>query len=200
MFMVITSRRAEFGEDAPELAPILHQYGKALLEHAIASSNVLGQGGVSGVQENEEYEPAGAPKNDARFSFSGDAEEEAEQPSEQPLKRKAADGEDAPQGEVEEDEDDDDMGVAFTVLDFSRVLYERILEGTGSQTIGSSKGKKAAEAELKLITGETWDKDAIVMDLAEVRNDLGDVGLETGTCLCLMQKILNKLRRIIMLH
>lgn len=174
--ILITVRRAEFGEEAPELAPILHQYGKALLENAIASSKVLGGGGTTTEQEEEEYEPAGVRKDDARFSFGGDGEDDSSPSSEKPLKRKASEGKD----EEEENEEDDDMGVAFTVLDFARVLYERILEGSGSSTIGASKGKGAAVAELKLITGETWDKDAVTMDLAEVRNDLGDVGLETG--------------------
>ncbi|WFD23055.1 hypothetical protein MEQU1_001739 [Malassezia equina] len=172
--------RAEFGEEAPELAPILHQYGKALLENAIASSNVLGGGGTTTEQEEEEYEPVGVQKDDARFSFGGDGEEESTPSSQTPFKRKASEGDSSQMnGNEEENEEDDDMGVAFTVLDFARVLYERILEGSGSSTIGSSKGKGAAVAELKLITGETWDKDAIAMDLAEVRNDLGDVGLET---------------------
>lgn len=178
---LITIRRAEFGEESPELAPILHQYGKALLENAIASSNVLGNGGnIPDEREEDDYEPAGITSDDARFSFSGDGEE-VEQPSKKAPKRKAFEEADASPKEPEEgSEDDDDMGVAFTVLDFARVLFERILEGSGSESISSSKGKGTAVAELKLISGETMDKDAIVMELAEIRNDLGDIGLETG--------------------
>jgi len=199
---LVTVRRAEFGEETPEFAPILHQYGKALLENAIASSNVLGGNGIDEEKEEDEYEPVAAPKDSTRFSFGGDVEEDdAEPTSEKSLKRKVPEALNPPLNEEDKgNEDDDDMGVAFTVLDFARVLYERILEGSGSDTIGSSKGKDAAVAELKLITGEKWDKDAIVMDLAEVRNDLGDVGLETGTFLFLIQKTSSRLLRITVPH
>jgi hypothetical protein len=38
-------RSEQHSEDAPVLAPVLHRYGRCLLEHAIATSGALGGGG-----------------------------------------------------------------------------------------------------------------------------------------------------------
>lgn len=174
--------RDEYGEDAPELAPILHQYGRALLEHVISTSSALGGGGTVENDESDAVRAGAMKKNDARFSFEGDGDESDEEAVPSLGKRKANDiDHEDNDNQNDEEEDDDDMGVVFSVLDLARVLYGHILDGTSSQ-VSSSKGKSASRCELKLITGEVWDRKAIETDLAEVRNDLGDVGLETGTC------------------
>ena len=189
------SRRNRYGDDAPELAPILHSYGRALLEHIIATSGALGGGPVPNA---ESAESISLPKNkDSCFEFREDVAEEDSDSVSNPAalgKRKAnaSEEESEPQqpddpGQEEESEneqeqeEDDDMGVAFTVLDLSRVIFEKILHGSVTQSPESlSKGKHPAKPELKLITGEVWGETELQIELAEVRNDLGDIGLETG--------------------
>ena len=189
------SRRNRYGDDAPELAPILHSYGRALLEHIIATSGALGGGPVPNA---EPAESISLPKNkDSCFEFRNDVSEEDSDSASNPValgKRKAnaSEEESEPQqpddpGQEEESEneqeqeEDDDMGVAFTVLDLSRVIFEKILHGSVTQSPESlSKGKHPAKPELKLITGEVWGETELQIELAEVRNDLGDIGLETG--------------------
>lgn len=170
-------RRDTYGEDAPELAPVLHQYGRALLEHVIEVAGALGGGGTAdpGVQDDEPSLP-----HDSRFSFGGDAEDVEDGEPKASGKRKAAAEQDE---EEEQEEEEDDLGVAFTVLDLSRVIFERILGTSESQPASSkSAGSKSKQtAELKTITGETMDELALLAELGEVYNDLGDVGLETGT-------------------
>ena len=96
-------------------------------------------------------------------------------------KRKVSDEGNSGADKEEEEEDDDDLGIAFTVLDLSRVIFERILDGSHTQeSHQESKGKGKFKPELNLVTGETWSKREIESELAEVRNDLGDIGLETG--------------------
>ena len=187
-------RRNRYGDDAPELAPILHSYGRALLEHIIATSGALGGGPVPNA---ESAESISLPKNkDSCFEFREDVAEEDSDSVSNPAalgKRKANATEeqsepqqpdDPGEGESEneeEQEEDDDMGVAFTVLDLSRVIFEKILHGSVTQSSeGLSKGKHPAKPKLKLITGEIWCETELQMELAEVRNDLGDIGLETG--------------------
>ena len=71
------------------------------------------------------------------------------------------------------------MGLAFEILDLARLIYERILNGSTTQET-TTKGKEAAKIELSLITGEMWNETTLRAELADVRNDLGDIGLETG--------------------
>ena len=188
------SRRNRYGDDAPELAPILHSYGRALLEHIIATSGALGGAPVPNA---ESAESISLPKNkDSCFEFREDVTEDSDSAS-NPValgKRKANASEEQSEPQQpddpgqeeeseneEEQEEDDDMGVAFTVLDLSRVIFEKILHGSVTQSSESlSKGKHPAKPELKLITGEIWGETELQLELAEVRNDLGDIGLETG--------------------
>lgn len=96
-------------------------------------------------------------KPDPRFTFGGDAEE-----SEEEEETGAA----AAKGEGEED-DDDDLALAFTILELARRGYEKVLEGEKAST-------------LKTLDGEEWNAVMIKSQLAEVLNDLADVGLESG--------------------
>ncbi|EPQ26526.1 uncharacterized protein PFL1_05848 [Pseudozyma flocculosa PF-1] len=170
---VLELLRDTHGEDHQSLAPILHLYGRALLETAIANSGALGGGGgAKDAPMPSRAKPAstsgaatargsgsGSAKSkvqDPRFSFSGDAESDDEDD--------AAEGaEDGAEGG--EDEEDDDLGVAFSVLDLARVIYQRALDGDSKQ--------------LETLEGAVWDETKVKAELAEVLNDLGDVGLES---------------------
>lgn len=163
-------------QNAPVLAPILHLYGKAVLSLAVNNSGALGGGGTNAEDGAEpaltapkkkasaagsEKEAAAAAKpSDPRFSFGGDGDDGEEDEEEE-----EEDGE-AAAGQGEED-DDDDFGLAFTVLDLARVIYEKLLD------------KEQDEASLTTYEGETLDAVSLRGQLAEVYNDLGDVGLES---------------------
>jgi HAT1-interacting factor 1 len=165
------------------LAPLHHRYGHALLEHAIATSGALGgggggaggkeapmpsrNGGASTVasaraQEGETKKTqaaaaavassSSAKTHDPRFTFGGDAEESDDDDDEQ---NNAADA-----GADEED----DLGDAFAVLELARVRYERLVE---------------QNATLDTLDGEHWSTLIVKGQLAEVLNDLADVGLES---------------------
>lgn len=87
---------------------------------------------------------------DSRFTFGGDAEESDEE----------EDGGEGGDGE----EDGDDLGDAFAVLELARIQYEKLTETNGTLTT---------------LEGEEWDTLKVKSQLAEVLNDLADVGLET---------------------
>ncbi|KDN44565.1 hypothetical protein K437DRAFT_257000 [Tilletiaria anomala UBC 951] len=155
-------------QDAPILAPILHRYGKAMLGLAVANSGALGSGGTDptgGAAAQATPLAAGespsststSKANDPRFSFGGDAEEEMEEVEDDGQEQQAED----------DDEDEDDFGLAFTVLDLARVIYEKRLDADG------------ASPSLTTYEGEQIPALQIKAQLAEVYNDLGDVGLET---------------------
>lgn len=178
LFFSSSIRREKYSEDDPILAPLHHRYGRALLEHAIATSGALGgsaggkdaplpsrAGGASTVAaaraENgksagpsSKVDGAGTASNkpqDSRFTFGGDAEE--------------SDDEEEEEGGGEGgEEDSDDLGDAFAVLELARLQYEKLSE---------------TESTLRTMEGEEWNTLKIKSQLAEVLNDLADVGLET---------------------
>ncbi len=153
-------------EDAPLLAPILHRYGKAVLNSAVANSAALGGSGGESAPKAPKAPKAGGSKKsadgkaaaplDPRFSFAGDAESGDEDEEEEDEGKGAAAG---------EDEDDDDFGLAFSVLDLARVIYEKLLSADNSK--------------LTTYEGDVLTTLQIKAQLAETYNDLGDVGLET---------------------
>lgn len=155
---------------------MLHQYGRSLLEHVIEVSGALGDGGTV---EAPSYEDTSATENNG-LDPAQDLEQ-TEHSSKSSGKRKAKDSQSQVKGEDEED-GDNDLAVAFTVLDLSRVIYERILGLSESQPASSkdAKNKMVEKAELKLPNGEVFDEIALTAELGEVYNDLGDVGLESG--------------------
>jgi HAT1-interacting factor 1 len=143
---------------------VFHRYGHALLEHAISTSGALGGGGGSGdapMPTRSAKKSGSSPPPDPRFSFGGDGPDSDDED--------AAEGaEGAAPGEGGEEEEEDDLSVAFSVLELARVRYEKILELGGDQ------------ATLTTLDDETWGVSGIKAQLAEVLNDLGDVGLESG--------------------
>lgn len=156
--------------DDPILAQILHRYGKAVLGLAIANSGALGGGGgggdtpqlpapKAGPSSKKQKDDSAPVKSYPRFSFGGDAEEEEEEEEEAEEPQQAE--------EAGEEEDEDDFALAFTVLDLARVIYEKQLTASGDSAV------------LKTYEGEELTALQIKAQLAEVYNDLGDVGLET---------------------
>ncbi|EMD38828.1 hypothetical protein CERSUDRAFT_112558 [Gelatoporia subvermispora B] len=144
------------GEDAPEMADMYFQYGKALLENAIAQSSVLGkeqaEDAVLAAVEDAKPEAGGSGKF---LSFSGDADDDdavdlfAEA-------TKVADEADADAEGEEEEEDaegepEDDFNAAWEVLDLARAIYEK----------------------------QQDEDDAVKLKLADTYIALGDVSLET---------------------
>lgn len=159
----------------------MHIYGRALLEHTIAVSGALGGGGTVGNTEDSDPAPVPDIDNTSHDDEIPETDNGMNEQNASTKKRKISDEEKAEMNGEGEDDDDDDMGVAFTVLDLSRVIFERILDGSQTQeSHAGSKGKGMFKPELHLVTGETWGKREIEAELAEVRNDLGDIGLETG--------------------
>ncbi|VDB99901.1 unnamed protein product [Peniophora sp. CBMAI 1063] len=147
-------------EDAPELADLYLAYGKALLENAIATSDVLGKNGdKDGAEPEEEIDPAKAGK---LFSFSGDGDEGDAavdlfaEAAKAVAEADAAEASGEGQGEDDEDEEDDgepedDFNAAWDALELARSIYE----------------KRADEGEL------------VRLALADTLISLGDVSLET---------------------
>ena len=157
--------REAHAEDADLLAPVLHLYGRALLESAILNSGALGGGGSKDAPMPSKASSSAPGPADPRFSFSGDAESDGEhEPSDAPAEQPAEGGD----GDGDEDEDEDDLGVAFSVLDLARVIYQRILDTDAE-----------GGARLTTLDGSEWDRTRLSAELAEVLNDLGDVGLES---------------------
>lgn len=93
------------------------------------------------------------------------------------------------------------MSLAFSILELARIRYERILANGETGT-------------MKTFEGQEWSSVMIKSQLAEVLNDLADVGLESGEFYrdklegmkkltsrsSYDQKISNKLQLIIRLH
>ena len=166
--------RGEHGEDAPVLAPVLHQYGRSLLEHIVRVSGALGGPPETEVPQEGAKTVASTDEKGASSKSLGKRKATEEQ-EERDEKGNEEEG-DEEEGDEEEEAAgmEDDLGLAFIVLDLARVIYERILSGEGE----SSTKDAARKAELVTITGEVLDQTALSIELADVHNDLGDVGLE----------------------
>jgi HAT1-interacting factor 1 len=175
-------RSKTHAEDAPEMADVYFAYGKALLENAISQNSVLGkeqqqqeEGGAEAEGESRAAAAAAATvwlmkaRWDARvesalngskiLSFSGDAEEEEEDPAvdlfAEVSKPDAEGGEEAADGEGADDaEPEDDFNAAWEVLDLARAIYEKQMD---------------TNDEMKLKVADTFIT-------------LEDISLETGAC------------------
>jgi HAT1-interacting factor 1 len=103
----------------------------------------------------------GKAVHNPRFTFGGDAEDSEDEEEANQNGTKTAKGED------DEEEEDDDLSLAFSILELARVGYEKVLEN-------------GEAAKLTTLEGEEWSTVMIKSQLAEVLNDLADVGLESG--------------------
>lgn len=181
--------REQHQEDAPQLAPILHRYGRSLLEHVIATSGTLGScGGQQDApmpsrkrarkEANAQTSTSASgskPPSDPHFSFSGDVDDDDEE-----QQKEEEEGVGAANGALDE-EDTDDLSVAFSVLDLARLIYHKLLNSSISE--GAAKESDivgaGSTAQLTTLHGQQWNFIRIKNELAEVLNDLGDVGLES---------------------
>ncbi|KAF9295495.1 hypothetical protein BGZ88_001957 [Linnemannia elongata] len=120
-----------YGETNTKCADTLFMYGKALLEHAIQQSSVLG--GVTEKKSNKELEAvvaaagggiggstssSSAPSN-PRFVFEGDDDDDEDEDE-------GEDGQEGGEGGAGGEEEADDFAVAWDVLDLARVLFHRM--------------------------------------------------------------------------
>ncbi|KAG0233087.1 hypothetical protein B0O80DRAFT_65805 [Mortierella sp. GBAus27b] len=124
-----------YGETNPKCADTLFMYGRALLEHAIKQSSVLGGATAKGSGEEEAASAAeggsssaaassAAGPNNRRFVFEGDEEDDEEEG--EGGGGGGEEGEGAGEGgNAGEEEEQDDFAVAWDVLDLARVLYHR---------------------------------------------------------------------------
>ncbi|KAF9078227.1 hypothetical protein BDP27DRAFT_1207542, partial [Rhodocollybia butyracea] len=149
------------GEDSPEIADLYFAYGKALLENAISQSTVLGK---DQPEEDDNAEDNKGVSSGPILSFSGDAEDVAEDTTVDLFAEAAKDVAEAEAAAAEEeagDQDDDedaepedDFNAAWEVLDLARAIYDKQHDADGTNE----------EAALKL---------------ADCYITLGDVSLET---------------------
>ncbi|KAJ3546096.1 hypothetical protein NM688_g5549 [Phlebia brevispora] len=109
---------AKVGDDAPEMADLYFAYGKALLENAISQSGVLGKEQPEDALHDEDE----ASKSGAFLSFSGDVEDEEDEPVDL-FAEAAKEVEDG--GEEDDGEPEDDFNAAWEVLDLARTLYDK---------------------------------------------------------------------------
>jgi HAT1-interacting factor 1 len=156
------------GEDNPNNAQLLYLYGRSLYRVAIEKSDVLGGASEKKDKEEEKEETPAASSNKGKgiapvakpkgvFSFQGDGDyDESDEESEE--------GE----GEEEEREEEDEMGAAWEVLDFARVLFEKQLD---------AQKNPPAESPPTPMTDDQL-KDTKTM-LADVYDLLGEVSLES---------------------
>ncbi|KAJ3372818.1 hypothetical protein GGF31_001355 [Allomyces arbusculus] len=199
---------AHYGSDHPRCADVLFRYGRALLNHAIDRSGLLGDAeqlrNATGKREKDLLSavdeaasavtgaPAAGGKAGGFFHFGDegqdeDHEEEGDEEGEE-------EDDDEPAAEEEEDIETDDFEIAFESLDVARVLYEKMLTGELPMDIDvpaefaaapatpavSGKGKGKAKATSAPTDVETDPKRRFVRHRhAEVVATLGDVSLES---------------------
>ncbi|GAP93394.1 putative histone h1-binding protein [Rosellinia necatrix] len=187
IFSTATERQAELnGEMAPENADVLFLYGRCLFKVGQSNSDVLG-GKAPGDKMPKTKKPqaesstAGASRQNktaAEAATGAAAEEEKVPDAKKPLFQFNGDenfedsdedeevaGED---GEEEGEEEDDDLAVAFEILELSRILFEKQLEETAT-TEGPDKDVAADENKLVRHTKER---------LADIHDLLAEISLE----------------------
>ncbi|KAF8825870.1 hypothetical protein HHX47_DHR6000508 [Lentinula edodes] len=146
------------GEDSPEIADLYFAYGKSLLENAISQTSVLGK---DQPEEEGAEDDKGSSSNGPILSFSGDAEEGAEDSAVDLFAEAAKEVAEADAAAGEEDDNDDedaepedDFNAAWEVLDLARAIYD------------------------KQHDADTSNED-VALKLADCYIALGDVSLET---------------------
>lgn len=152
------------GDSAPESAPLLLPYGKALVEIAIENQGVLGkeepekeneEGPEEGESRRPSFQSVRIGQSRSKLTLPGMTPHDlfctAAGPStNQPTT--SASGEPAEEQEEEEETEDDDFTIAWEILDLARILYQK------RQSSGEDVGR----------------------ELGECFGLLGDVSLENG--------------------
>ncbi|OIW23642.1 hypothetical protein CONLIGDRAFT_562372, partial [Coniochaeta ligniaria NRRL 30616] len=168
------------GEMSPENAEILFLYGRTLFKVGQSKSDVLGgkapaagEGGAKKSKKGKKtagVKAAGEAVEEKVASIAEEATKTEESTEKKPLFQFTGDenfdesDDEDDEAEGEEGEDDDDLGVAFEILDLSRVLFLKRLEAEQQRT-GSEggKGKDADEGDspavrhIKERLGDTHD-------------------------------------------
>lgn len=157
-------RRSMHGDSAPESAPLLLPYGKALVEIAIENQGVLGkeepekendEGQEEGEQSCPSFQSGWTEESRSKLILPGMTPHDllctaAGPSSNQPTA--SASAELAEEQEEEEETEDDDFTIAWEILDLARILYQK------RQSSGEDVGR----------------------ELGECFGLLGDVSLENG--------------------
>lgn len=108
-----------YGEVAVETAPFYYRYGNALLEHVMSSSDIFG----SAVERAAERQQDALEAEEEAEEEEGDEEEsDAEVEAEEEA---AVDQEEDAEPEVRPPSVDEDLEVAWELLDAARVIYEK---------------------------------------------------------------------------
>jgi hypothetical protein len=188
------------GEMAPENSEILFLYGRSLFKVGQSKSDVLG-GKAAGQKaapssgapkKSAKRETAGAGASSSAAAGGGNAENEvaagvaavAIGKEEEKLEAKKplfqfqgdenwdeSDEEEAEQEAEEAEEEEDDLAVAFEVLDLARVLFGKRLEELDAAD-GEGKGKDISEGESSLTVKHIKER------LADTHDLLAEISLE----------------------
>ncbi|ORY10155.1 hypothetical protein BCR34DRAFT_539822 [Clohesyomyces aquaticus] len=168
------------GDMAPENAELLFAYGRTLYKLAVAKSDVLG-GRVA--QEDKKKPKAGrkakADPGEGSSAQAGANGAKQEEPNEETVASKPyfqltgdenfTDSEDEEDEEGQGEEEQDDFGDAYEILDLARVLYTKQLESPKAEG-SADKGKGKSE--------ETPESKHIKERLADIYNYLAEISLE----------------------
>lgn len=164
------------GEMAPENAELFYLYGRALYKVAVQNSDVLG-GQVAA--EKKKTKVNGKAKKPAPEGKSGE-EAAAAAPAEKAapvagtpyfqitgMENWDSDEEDDEDADGEAEDEEDDFATAYEILDVSRVLFERQLEGLtngSADTDGKGKGKasgaSSSDTKVKERLSDVYDLQA----------------------------------------
>jgi len=169
------------GDGNPSNAHLLYLYGRSLYQVAIQKSDVLGgaapeekedtsaeasgSGSTTGKGKGKDQEPLAKKGEDAKnpaglFQFSGDGEYGDDE----------EEGDDEEGGDESGDEVDDEMGLAWDVLDLARVLFEKQLAPADDDAPATSSTAPTLSAQ-QLTDTKTM--------LSDVYDLLGEVSLES---------------------
>lgn len=184
VFATASELQAELnGETAPENAEILFHYGRSLFKVGQSKSDVLG-----GAAAGEKKPASGAKPKTEEQKVTQEGVALAVSEAEQPKTEKEKDAgvpdvkkplfqftgdenfddsdDEEPDGEAEPEEEDDDLGTAFEILDLARVCYNKQLDAL--QDEGKGKG-----------TGEMSPKERHIKErLADTHDALAEISLE----------------------
>jgi len=104
----------QYGELAPQCAPVYYYYGQTLLQKAIRQSDVFGEKMGENVQIQEASEEIAPKKSMNRFSFQGDEED----------------------GDENGEQEEDLFESAWQMLEICRIIYEKDTSEEGQKKLG----------------------------------------------------------------
>jgi len=132
-----------FGEFGDECGPLYYQYGCALLGQAQKESGALGEG----LEKKATVKRTGG-EGEGETGEGGGSGEQVNG------KQTKTEEEENPEGKEKDKEDNDDMKLAWDVLEVARIIYEKKLQGLPSE---DSKNKKETQLFLAAIHSRIGD-------------------------------------------